>query len=251
LFNIAQCQERNFRYDLAIQGYQRYLDEAPADAEDRGAVTAAMSTLRNLLGTIRITSNVPAEVWVDDHLAGNAPGDVLVPGGRHSVELRAERYIPSQNEVTVAARETTSLDVTLRRAERRITIREETGLDPWLFWTGVAGTAVLAGIGAVFGIQALTLAGDAEDMDPFLDRTPIRGDIDDAALTADIFFASSFVLAVGTGIVYFLTDWNPETARVTEDSDNEGGETAPTQPSARVRPAASPTALGLVLEGNL
>src|SRR5688500_3313790 len=46
LYNIAQCHERMFRYDLAIQFYERYLGEAPPDAEDRGAVQGAMGVLR-------------------------------------------------------------------------------------------------------------------------------------------------------------------------------------------------------------
>ena len=42
LYNIAQCQERLFRYDLAVQYYERYLREAPPEAEDRAAVSAAL-----------------------------------------------------------------------------------------------------------------------------------------------------------------------------------------------------------------
>ena len=38
LFNMAQCQEQLFRYDLAVRDYERYLEMAPADAEDRAAM---------------------------------------------------------------------------------------------------------------------------------------------------------------------------------------------------------------------
>src|SRR4029079_4389597 len=65
LYNIAQCQERLFRYDLAIRYYEQYLQVAPADAPDRAAVTGALGTLRNLLGTVAVQCNVASEVWVD------------------------------------------------------------------------------------------------------------------------------------------------------------------------------------------
>ena len=87
LFNIARCQEELFRYDLAVAAYERYMAIAPADAPDREAVQATMRQLRNLLGTIVIRSNVPAAVWIGDRQVGEAPGEVLVPGGRHAVEL--------------------------------------------------------------------------------------------------------------------------------------------------------------------
>jgi tetratricopeptide (TPR) repeat protein len=93
LYNIAQCEERLFRYDLAIRYYERYLQEADPDAEDRSAVQAALGTLRNLLGVVHITSNVKAQVWIDDRLAGEAPGDVYVPAGGHSLELRADGFM--------------------------------------------------------------------------------------------------------------------------------------------------------------
>ncbi len=83
LYNIAQCQERLNRYDLAILYYEQYLNLAPADAEDRPTVEASMRALRNLLGIIVVASNVAAEVWVGGRVVGVAPGEVPIPGGRH------------------------------------------------------------------------------------------------------------------------------------------------------------------------
>ncbi len=243
LYNIAQCQERVFRYDLAIGAYERYLREAAPGEQDRAAVEAAVRTLHNLLGTIRIRSNVAAEVWIGDHLMGQAPGDVWVPGGNLTVELRAERYLPARQEVRVASRETVAATFTLRRAERRVTIREESGIDPWLFWTGVAGTAVTAGIGTYFGVHALTLSSDARaahDAEPRLSQEARAQDIDQAALVADIFFASAGVLAIGTTIVFFVTRWGDAQPQVSAEPDH----------ALRLVPTVGPTVSGLSLAGT-
>ncbi len=253
LYNIAQCQERTFRYDLAIAAYQRYLREAAPDAEDRAAVQAAMSTLHNLLGTIHVSSNASAEVWMDNHLVGHAPGDVLVPGGQHTIELRSGRYLPARKEVQVAARESASVSFTLRRAERRVTIREQAGFHPWLFWTGVAATAVAAGVGGYFGLHALSLSSDAHtahDSEPRLSYQSQIDQIDGAALVADILYASAGVLAVGTTIVFFLTNWGNPPPQVSEEPEHTGRPRPPAQ-ALRLVPIVGPTAFGLSLAGDL
>jgi len=211
LYNIAQCEERLFRYDLAIRFYERYLQEAPADAPDRPAVNAALSTLRNLLGIVTVHSNVPAEVWVDDRLAGAAPGEVLLPSGGHSLELRAKGYIPARTEVRLVGRQRIELTLELEKAQTTVRVTETTGLDPTLFWIGTGATAVTAVIGVVFAGRVVSLQEDALELpeqDP--ERSERREDVEDAELTADIFFASAALLAVGTTIVAFVTDWDGE-----------------------------------------
>lgn len=218
LYNIAQCRETLAQYDLAIQAYQRYLELAPADDPERAAVEATIRTMGNLLGILRIESNVEAEVWLGDRRVGTAPGSIRVPGGTHVVELRAESHLPARQSVEIAGRQSATLEFRLERSEERVehtierveTRVEEKGLDPAFFWAGVALTGVTAAAGGIFGVRALTLKSDAEDLDPRLPRAQEADDIQGSALLADILFASAGALAIGTVVIYFLTDWDDE-----------------------------------------
>ncbi len=208
LYNIAQCDERLFRYDLAIANYERYLKEAAPDAPDRSAVNAALSTLRNLLGTVHVYSNVKAEVWMDDRLVGEAPGDVYIPAGGHSLELRAKGFIPKRTEVKLVGREKVTVEVELERAQTTVQVTETTGLSPAVFWVGAAATVITAGIGIGFAFEVGSLHDHAETLAPVdPERKQARADIEDAELTADIFFGSALVLGIGTTLIGFLTEW--------------------------------------------
>jgi hypothetical protein len=208
LYNIAQCEERLFRYDLAIAYYERYLKEATADAPDRPAVEAALKTLHNLLGVVHVESNVKAEVWIDDRLAGESPGVVYVPAGGHSLELRAEGFIPKRTEVKLVGRQEVLVRLKLERAQKTVRVTETTGLSPTLFWVGATATVVTAGIGGFFALRVSSLHGDAEQIEPVHpDRKQARADIEDAELIADVFFGSALVLGIGTTIVGFMTEW--------------------------------------------
>lgn len=222
LFNLAQCEEQLHRYDLAVEQYAHYLDTAPADAEDRATVEATLRSLRNLLGTIHITINAPqAEVWLGDRIVGAAPGDVLVPGGRHAIELRAAGYLPTRREVEVTAHDTVTVDVTLEQAEQHIEQHidehieqhiEETHvhvsrnpIPPAVFYTGVGLTVACGILGLGAGVNALITHDQIAMSDPRLPRD--TSGIATSALVADIGFIAGGVLLVGTIIIGVLTDW--------------------------------------------
>jgi len=214
LYNIAQCQESLHRYDLAVSSYERYLALAPEDEPERAAVRATMRSLANLLGTISVRSSTPAEVWLDDRVVGEAPGDVLVPGGHHVIELRASGYLPEQQEVEVAAQQTVVVEVTLRRAEENVTIHQTTSVEraplpTGVFFGGIAVTVITAGVGAYFGVTALSLS-DQERTRPDPRLPPDTSAISESAVIADAFFIVSGVFAVATLIVAFLTDFDGE-----------------------------------------
>ncbi len=215
LFNIAQCHEELFQYNLAIAAYERFLRMAKEDEPDRGRVEATIKSLRNLLGTLVIESNREAEVWLGDRKIGTAPGDILIPGGRHEVELRAEGYLPSRQEVVIAGRERVSLSYTLIVAQKKITITKikNRGLNPVYFWGGTAATgAVLLG-GTYFGVRAKIEDSAARDIDPRLPRDVQIDDIQSFSNIADILFFTAGAFAVGTTVTYFLTDWHSGTGR--------------------------------------
>lgn len=223
LYNIARCHEELFRYDLAVATYDRYLQIAPADAEDRPAVEATMRQLQMLLGTIVVQSNVAAEVWIGERVVGAAPGEVLVPGGRHSLELRAEGHVPERREVEVAGRQRVEVQIELRRAQvtnvtevteqhthQTVEVTEEGGAPPAVFFTGVGLTVATGALALGFGVKALRSRSDAEDLNP-LDRDAIaaaNADTKDTALLADIFMGVAGAFAVTTLVLFFLTDFD-------------------------------------------
>lgn len=247
LYNVAQCQERLFRYDLAIQYYKRYLDEAEADAPDRTAVEAALRTLGNLLATLHVHSNVKAEVWVDDRMAGEAPGDVLVPAGGHSVELRAEGFIPARTEVRVVGREEVGVELKLVKARTTVRVTETTGLHPALFWSGAAATLISASIGTYFAVRVGQLHSEGLDLPArHPDRQQYQDDTESAQLTADIFFGTAAVLGVATTVVAFVTEWDDEAPPKPGDEGDGEAETR-----LRWVPLAGAGRAGLLLEGRL
>lgn len=222
LFNAARCYEELFRYDLAVATYERYLEVAEPEADDRAAVEATMRSLRNLLGVIVLRTNVPAEVWIGDRVVGEAPGEVLVPGGRHALELRAEGHLPARREVEVAGRQRVEVDVSLERAEMNVTnvenrhvqVVEEGGAPPALFWSGVAATGVAAVVAGAFGGAALAARGRTRALSPY-DRAGIADGNDRvrrSALLADVFLGVTGALAVTTLVLYFLTDFDGDAA---------------------------------------
>lgn len=247
LYNIAQCQEQLNRYDLAILYYEQYLDLAPADAEDRPTVEASMRALRNLLGIIVVASNVAAEVWVGGRVVGVAPGEVPIPGGRHRVEVRADGYIPVVREVEVAARQRVELSVELERPQQTTieqttieqTVIEDRGIAPTLFYSGLGLTGATAAVGLGFGVRALILRNDQRAVNPlaFDEMARIREDAKRTARLADVFFLTAGVFAVGTLVVYFLTDFSDE-------------EPATSTARLRLRPSFSLAGGGLSLEGS-
>jgi len=240
LDNIGMCHERLFRYDLALQYFQRFLDEGGADAPDRAAVEASIRALKGLLATLTVSANVKAEVWVDDRLMGEAPGDVLLPGGRHVIELRAPGHEPVQREIHITARETQTQSFTLDPIE------EYEGLSPVFFWTGAALTVGTAAVGGFFGLRALSQDSDGEERRDSLGamgNTPEDEDeVKRSALTADILYGAAALFAVGTTLVYFMTDWD----------DPPGSERGPESSQARTAwvPLADQHTLGLGLRGS-
>ena len=218
LYNIGQCHERLFRYDRAIEYYERYLAEGGPGAEDRATVEATIHTLEALLGIVVVTANVPAgEMWIDNQDIGPFDADhheFHVPSGRHTIELRAEGFVPAQADVQVLARAQASTELTLRA------LSDYQGVEPWLFWTsaGVGAAALIAG--AAFGITAVVQNSDANARcgNPMCTPTSVEAwrennaaladSIRTNALVADVLYGTGALFAVTAFVLAFLTDWD-------------------------------------------
>ena len=250
LYNMAQCHERLNDYHRAVEAYERYLEVAEQDAADRTAVETATRTLRNLLGTIHLHTEVAeAEVWIDNRLAGTGPGDYLVSPGRHTVELRADGYLTAQREVETASRSEVDLTLQLERAEQHVeqtieqtieqtvevTRVEKRGLSPVFFYTGLAVTG-LAGLGGgIMGGLALMEKSSAEGQDPRLPRDDHVRRIDNRARVADAMFGTAVLCGVATVVFYFVTDW---------EQDQPASEPAAVEVRASVQRAGGSVSLG-------
>jgi hypothetical protein len=234
LFNIARCQEKLGHYDAAVKAYEEYLALAPENDPDRGAAVAVIEALRQLLGTLVIESNLPGEVWVGDRRLGEAPGSFLVPGGRHVLEVRRDRYQTVRRQVELAGRQSKTIKVELVELERVVLVRAPEG-PRWkrnLFWGGVAATGVTAALGVGFGVRSYQQYKDAKNQDPRLPIDDDRRDIRRSKIIADVFYVSAGALAIGTTAFYFLSkEKQPETPTLT--------------------PAVGPNSVGLLFEGRL
>lgn len=252
MFNIAQCEEELHRYDLALASYERYLSLAEADAPDRASVERTMRTLGGLLGTIHIESNVPAEVWLDDRVVGTAPGDVLVPGGSHVIELRADGRVPARREVVVAAQARVVVDVALEEVTTHVTVEQTTieqttierhespPLPLPVFVSGIVLSVGALAVGTGFGVSALLERDRQRALHPALPRDPSA--VDDAALYADAFFITGAILVASTFAIAFLTDFGGGDETASDEGDDAG--------SVSVAPMFSPTHAGLSARGS-
>ncbi len=224
LYNMGQCNEQLGRYAEAVAVYQRFLSLARPDDPDRRVVEAQLRSMRRLLGTIVVTSNVPAEVWLGNRKIGTAPGELMVSSGRHSVELRADGYVPVRREVELAGGQRVELAFTLSQAKVQVSVTQvqgRRGLPRYLFWTGVTATSGAALAGLAFGAYARRLHQDTLALDPRLPRDDTVDSINRSKTIADALFITAGVLAVGTTTAYFLTDWG-RAAHVAPVADGRG-----------------------------
>jgi hypothetical protein len=222
LHNLAACNERMFRYDVALRLYDEYLRRAPPTEEDRAEVQAVMRTLRSLLGTLVVHSDVAAEVWVDDRRLGTAPGKWLIPKGPHVVELRAAQYEAQQREVQLGPTQVVALRFALRRLS---TYR---GPPRAYFWGAAAVSSVAAVAGVTFGLMALDASADGRERASLrLDTSEDAERTRQLALAADVCFGTALLFGATAGVLFFVTEWsdaprpasgghapNPRTARL-------------------------------------
>jgi tetratricopeptide (TPR) repeat protein len=236
LYNIARCQEALFRYDAAIDTYERYLREGGAGTEQAQDARERITTLGQRLATLIVESNVAAEVWIDDHLVGNAPGSVRVTAGSHRVELRARGYAPARQPLQIAARTQETLRFSLDRVSA--------GLSPAFFLSGAGLTLVAAGVGTGFGVAALsergTISSRLASSDPSQRFQVTQAQIaamEQTAILADVFFGAALLFGVASTVLLFVTDWG-------------GGDASSASASVQLAPFASDHAAGLLLGGT-
>jgi tetratricopeptide (TPR) repeat protein len=220
LYNIGQCHERRFRYDVALAYYRRYLEGGGRTVEGHDAVEENVRVLEGLLSRVEVsTSAVGAEAFVDGRSVGAVPGEILVPAGLHVISVRAEGYVPAERELEVPA----SGRIDLALEPTRLS-DEYHGISP-AFALSAAGLALVGlGVGIGLGVAAVNeRAGiDRQLADPVARWSVTDASFDGVrslALSADLFYAGAAVFALTAVILGILTDW-------TFGASTHAGETA-------------------------
>ena len=234
-FNMSVCYEELHRYDDAMASYQRYLDEEVPDANERGEVERSLRRLEGFLGSVQVSANVAASVWIDDREVGQSPGQFRVPAGSHLVELRASGHESAQQEVVVASGRTVEVTLSLDKLAE-----EYGGLSPGFFWASSALAVVSLGATIALGVKALGAQSDYDDMQPVFESAPLAAErqrIRRLTITTDVLIGATAVFATAAIIFGLVADWS--------EDDGEAG-TA----SVRLSPAVSRQSAGLLLNGT-
>jgi len=202
LHNLAACNERLFRYDLAVEQYEEYLRRAPATEADRAEVSAILRTLRSLLATLVVESSVAGEVWLDDRRLGAAPGRWRAPAGRHIVEVRAPSYESQRREVQL---DPGQLQVNRFQLQRLST---STGPPPAYFWIAVGLTGAATVVGASAGFATLSAREQGRERAAlYLDTQAEAERTRHWALASDAAFGAAVLFGATASVLYFVTDW--------------------------------------------
>lgn len=221
-YNLGRCHEHLFQYGRAMAFYRRYLQEAAPDAADRAEVQAKVDLFQQLLATVYLDVSVPEyEVWVDQRRIGAGLIEVMVPGGSHLIEVRAEGYVAAQQDVLITAQAERTLVFVLERLAE-----EYRGLSSGYFWASSALAVATLAVGVVVGIMVVSeserLSQQAEDPVAGLTLTQEDFDnVDDLALTADLLYGAAGLFAVAAVVLAFLTDWDGDGGEASGD-EGEG-----------------------------
>jgi hypothetical protein len=194
--------------------------------------------LRGLLGTLRISANVNSEIWIDDRPYGALSRDVLVPAGPHVIELRARAHEPARREVRVVPRTSQTLHFELEP------LPEYRGVHRAYFWTGVGVTGAALVTGGALGLRALGEKKDAQALNEE-DLATVKEErkYQNLALASDIAWGATALFAVGSMVLFFVTDW---------DGDKREREPRPLERGVRVSfdPNVTPSSLVVSVRGG-
>ncbi|MFO0715090.1 MAG: tetratricopeptide repeat protein [Sandaracinus sp.] len=214
LYNIAQCHERRFRYDVALSYYRRYLDEGGRTEEGHAEVEANVGTLEELLSTVSVSTSAPhASTFVDGRRVGEAPGDVRVPAGLHVLSVRADGYVPAEQELEVPAAGTLALALEpTRLSDTYYGISPLYSLGFAALGLGALGAGIGFGVGALEERRALDASIAADPMAwSDASRTSIQVHADSIrsqAMIADVLYGTAGVLGLTAIVLGVLGDWS-------------------------------------------
>lgn len=256
LFNLAQTYRELGRKVAALDAYERFLRDTPANTRPKLVRLARkrVQVLKRQLGTLRVEVSSPgAAILIDGQEVGLSPMDVpqrLEPG-RHVVVVRREGYLTATETVTVRAGQRVTRKISLRKPSSKVVVYRERRKPRkgWgVFWTGVGVTAALAVTLAVTGGITLYEQAVLDDESRSVERRLLAADrgqtyqwVNDGLLIAA---GATALFTTVWGLVVVLRSGGVERVPVREAAP--GAEFPSSRAAVRVRPTVG----GLVLSGR-
>lgn len=210
LFNIGQVARTARDYVTSQRAFEAYLryGGASVPADKRNQVENELRTLRDLVATIKITTNATeGSVLVDDLEHGRLPlAGVQVNPGSHKVTIQSGTRASSKN-ITVVGGETQGLEIMLELGTGGPVGPATTTSEPSYAWVGWAVTGTLAAAAIVTGSVALVKKGELEDQSYFGavppdDLASDENQVTALAISTDVLIACA---AVSAGISLYFT----------------------------------------------
>lgn len=125
LYNIAQAHERLLEYAESVKWFERYLKEAPPDAEFRTIVENRLRILRGLPARISVTTipeHVHARLVGKQTFEGETPHTFKVPAGDYRIELDQPGWEPEAHDVTAELGQPYFYQYRLKRSTSQLTV---------------------------------------------------------------------------------------------------------------------------------
>jgi hypothetical protein len=256
LFNLAQTYRELGRKVAALDAYERFLRDTPANTRRKLVRLARkrVQALKGQLGTLRVEVSSPgAAILIDGQEVGLSPMDVpqRVEPGRHVVVVRREGYLTATETVTVRAGKRVTRQIRLRKPSSKVVVYRERRKPRkgWgVFWTGVGVTTALAVTLAVTGGITLHEQAVLDDESRSVERRLLAAErgqtyqwVNDGLLIAA---GATALFTTVWGLVVVLRSGGVERVPVPESAP--GADPAPSPAALRVRPTVG----GLVLSGR-
>lgn len=207
LFNIAQCYRNLKRWERARFFYRLYLAEsvqAPnaVEVQERVAeMDRALAQEEHLRPvTVSVTTSPPGATV---HLGGQGqearaqtPAVLRLAPGSHLILLRLAGHRDEVRRVEVRPGRPQVVEITLAPLPRTVPYHQR-----WWFWTGISATALMVGVAAGTGTQALKMKGQ-------WDRTGGEPDVSydfrkrslALRVTTDVLVGTAVLTVIGTVI---------------------------------------------------
>ncbi len=221
---IGLCHDNLGHYADAVVAYNNFLTNVPKKMEKEGEeLKKRVETIKAMPGRVHLETTPPgATVTVDGKPSGVTPTDVDMPPGKHMVHFELAGYIAGDKDadVTFGSRQDVKAELTAKPVETPVQLPVATNTPPAAAVVPVAPTPepakhslvpaivtgslaiVAAGVGAVFGILALS------DKSTY-DATPSADTADageNKALIADMAFGVAITLGVTSAVLFFSKD---------------------------------------------
>lgn len=159
LYNEGRCLEALDRVAEAVQVYERFLNEAPAELRAKvPGLVDLVAKLKKTIAHLVVNSNVKgAKIALHDRIIGRTPltAPIALKEGEGRLEVYADGYESARIAVTLKGGEVKIVDIPLRALTPSAPAHHTPSITTrWWFWTAV--------VGAVAGGIAVTIAATSE-----------------------------------------------------------------------------------------